>query len=91
VIADDPAVYLADFGEPAIAGGVTVRVIFDQPGQDLMSGRLANNQYEMLYVSSTLPGLLYGAQISIRGDAFKVINTNALDDGVMSRAVLEEA
>jgi len=81
--------FLADFGVAAIHGGASITVLFDVPGQDILSDRVSSDQYEITFRTTDMPGLLYGAQISIAAVAYTVLTVNTLDDGAFSRAVLE--
>ena len=81
--------FLADFGTFATYQGSIVTVLFDQPGQDILSGRVQSDQYEITYVDADMPGLSFGAQITICNAAYTVLSTNRIDDGAFSRAVLD--
>lgn len=89
MFAENLPAFLADFGVAAIYGGVTKKVLFDQPGHDILSGRVQSDQYEITYIESDMPKLLFGAQISIAGVAYTLLSTNKIDDGMFSRAILE--
>jgi hypothetical protein len=81
--------FLADFGVPVVLGGVSITAIFDQPGQDILSGRVQSEQYEITYVEAAAPGVLFGAVATIGGLSYTVLSTNSLDDGAFTRAVLD--
>lgn len=81
--------FLADFGVAATYGGEIFTVLFDTPGQDILSNRVSSNQYEMTYVVSDMPSLTFGQQITIAGVGYTVLQQNGIDDGAFARAVLE--
>jgi hypothetical protein len=81
--------FLADFGVAATYGGASILVLFDVPGQDILSDRVSSDQYEITFRTSDMPSLLFGAQIIIAAVAYTVLNVNKIDDGAFSRAVLE--
>jgi hypothetical protein len=85
---DFPDVFTVDFGVHANAGGYCAQVILSEPGQDILGGVIASNQYEIEYVTNELP-LGYGVPVIIGTQTFKVLQTYMLDDGVFSRAKLE--
>lgn len=89
MFAENLPAFLADFGVAAVHGGVTKTVLFDQPGQEILSGHVQSDQYEITYIEADMPGLLFGAQLSIGGVAYTLLSTNRIDDGAFSRAILE--
>jgi hypothetical protein len=89
VFVENLAGFLSDFGVPAIFSAGTVTVLFDTPGQDILSGRVQSDQYEITYRTADKPNLAYGVVLSIAGSAYTVLSSNPIDDGAFSRAVLE--
>lgn len=89
MFAENLSDFLADFGVAAVYGGVTYQVLFDTPGSDLLGARVSDVQYEMLYVTAQMPSLEYGNLITIAGKIYTVLNTNGIDDGGFSKAILE--
>ncbi len=81
--------FLADFGVDVVIDGTPTRALFDQPGQDILSGRVQSEQYEITYIEAAAPGVTFGATVTVAGVAYTVLATNSLDDGAFTRAVLD--
>jgi hypothetical protein len=64
-------------------------VIFDQPDVEVLGSRALSVQYEILYRTLDLPGLVTGTNITVNGHLYEVIDAKQIDDGVFSRAQLE--
>jgi hypothetical protein len=86
---ESPAAFLKDFGIGAFAGAVPFTVIFEAVGSDILSGRAQNTDYEITYLTSAVPTLLYGNSVTISGVPYTVLTSNLLDDGVFSKARLQ--
>jgi len=83
---ESPAVFLADFGVPATFGALTAQVIFDEPAQEELAGRVLSTEYTFTFRSSDLPGLVKDSEVTIGGNMYYVQYVVTLDDGVFSRA-----
>lgn len=81
--------FLADFGVPVVINGISTMALFDQPGQDILSGRVNSEQYEITYIEAEAPGVTFGALVSIEGATYTVLNTISIDDGAFTKAILE--
>jgi hypothetical protein len=92
-----PGTFLTDFAVAAVFGDSTVQAILSEPGEDLMGGKIASNQYEAEYLTSSLPALIYGNMITFSSGttvtiptvALKVLTSYPIDDGTFSRVKLE--
>jgi hypothetical protein len=89
VFAEDLTLFFADFGVTAVSGLVSAQVIFDALGMDILSGRVQSTTYEMTYRTSDFPALAYGDSVTINGVVYQVHGSNTLDDGQISKALLE--
>jgi hypothetical protein len=86
---EDISVFFTDFAATLIFGEYEAQVILSYPGEDLLGGAIASNQYEMEYAANTLPGLVYGSTVTIRSINFTVLQTYPMSDGVIYRARLQ--
>jgi hypothetical protein len=76
-----------------VPGVITVKGILSQPGEDIMGNRIASNQYELEYETSSLD-LAFGVSLTVTFQSgavqdFTVLQTYMVDDGVFSRVRLQ--
>jgi hypothetical protein len=86
---ENPLIFLEDFGITVTYGPYTLRGILSQPGQDLLGGRIESTQYELMFLTSQMPGVGYGSTLTIGGTVFTVLGTLQLDDGEFSTARMQ--
>ena len=90
MIAESLDSFLADYGVVATYNGNDVMVILDKPDSNVLGNRVMSIGYKITFKSVDLGNMLYGEAITVDGDAYKVLETNSLDDGVFAEAVLEK-
>jgi hypothetical protein len=72
------------------------RAIFDQPSDIVLDGQLVATDYQVTYLTSELPGIEQGAEISVTPDAtgepltFTTRARDAGSDGYLSTIGLQE-
>jgi hypothetical protein len=72
------------------------RAIFDQPGDIVLDGQLVTTDYQVTYLTSALPGIEQGAEITVTPDAtgeplaFTTRSRDAGSDGCLSTIGLQE-
>lgn len=86
---EDISIFFTDFAATLTFGRYQAQVILSYPGEDLLGGAIASNQYEMEYAANTLPGLAYGSAVKIGSTNFTVLQTYPMSDGVVYRARLQ--
>lgn len=85
---ENPLAFMSDFDVTVSFGAFVAPALLSEPGEDIMGGKIESNQYEIEYITSQL-NLSYGAEVTIQGTVFTVLDVNMVDDGVFSRARLE--
>lgn len=88
MIAEDPSVYLADFGVLAEFNGEQAQVLFDLADEDVLHGVAQSRSYVITFASADLPTLGHGDAIIVDGKSYQVHTVNTLADGVFSTAHL---
>lgn len=90
MITEDLAVFLADFGLPCVAGGVSFLGLLDQPDEllELQRASAHSRQYELKYCTADVT-LARDASLTVNGVAYTVREApRQVDDGAFSRALL---
>lgn len=88
--AEDPSVFLADFGVPCQAGSVQFVALLDQPDEAMHLQRAAplSRQYELVFATADV-ALARGVAVTVNGQAYHVREEpRQVDDGVFSRVLL---
>tara|TARA_Y100001972_G_C7400136_1_gene208152 strand:- start:195 stop:488 length:294 start_codon:yes stop_codon:yes gene_type:complete len=78
---EDLDVFLADFGQAVIRGGVTYKGILEQPDEIIADGLVMTTDYELTGKTSELGSLVFDDIISVDGDNYKVRQARKIDDG----------
>ena len=78
---EDLDVFLADFGQAVISGGVTYKGILEQPDEIIADGLVMTTDYELTGKTSELGSLVFDDIISVDGDNYKVRQARKIDDG----------
>ena len=87
---ESPEAFLADFGVPATFGSFAAKVILNEPDREILGTFAQSTMYEIEYVTTDLPGLVLGNQITVNGQLFYVnANPEAQDDGTFSKCKLQ--
>jgi hypothetical protein len=94
MFAEDPSVYLADFGVPCTSGGHTFTGIFDTPDDTLnMAGvNVFSTMYALLCQSADVvaAGIKGGSTVTVNGTAYTVRETLLQDDGAFTQINLSK-
>lgn len=91
MITEDLDGFLADFGVDATLGSVSAKVIFDMPDALLLNDAVMSTSYMITYRSDAFTGMVYGAAITVDGQAYTVNrDPMKIDDGAFSRAELSK-
>ena len=78
---EDLDVFLADFGQAVVRGGVTYKGILEQPDEIVADGLVMTTDYELTGKTSELGSLVFDDIISVDGDNYKVRQARKIDDG----------
>jgi hypothetical protein len=87
---EDPTVFLADFGVPVVAGGVTGLGILDMPDEYVADGMVISTDYTLKVATATFGRLLYGDAITVDGISYQVRDMTLIEDGVFARVQLQK-
>ena len=90
MIAEDPAMFLADFGVSVVAGAVTSVGIFDMPGEVIMDNMIISTDYSLRVRASEFSTLGYGSAVVVDGGNYTVRESRLLDDGVFLQLSLQK-
>jgi len=82
-------IYLADFGVSAQAGAHTGKVIFDTPDNINFDGMAQVTEFTALFRTADFPLLQVGGSFTVNGTAYRVLEVYLLEDGLFSRANLQ--
>ncbi|MEI6032462.1 MAG: hypothetical protein WCQ20_15060 [Synechococcaceae cyanobacterium ELA739] len=87
---EDLSVFLADFGVPVVAGGVTGLGILDMPDEYVADGMVISTDYTLKVATATFGRLLYGDAITVDGISYQVRDMTLIEDGVFARVQLQK-
>lgn len=94
MFAENPAVFLRDFGVPCAANGVSFTGLFDEPDDTLSMGgvNVQSTMYTLTLKSSdvTAATVASGGPITVNGAAFVVRDVMLIDDGIFSKLTLSK-
>jgi hypothetical protein len=82
MIADDPSLFLSDFGVSVTAGAVTGLGILDMPSEIILDNQVITTDYTLTCESAKFGALLYGDAVTVDGINYQVRNVVRLTDGV---------
>jgi len=87
--AEDQSIFLADFGLPVVANGVSGLGIYDAPGEYVGSdGAMMLSDPTVRCLGSLVTGLQYGDTITVDGLAYSVRENRPLFDGIWNQLFL---
>jgi hypothetical protein len=87
--AEDQSIFLADFGLPVVANGVSGLGIYDSPGEYVGDGGVMMlSDPTVRCLGSLVDGLQYGDTITVNGLAYTVRENRPLFDGVWNQVFL---
>ena len=89
-LSEDPTVFLADFGVPVVAGGVTGLGILDMPDEYVADGMVISTDYSLRVAAATFGRLMYGDGITVDGTNYQVRDMTLIEDGVFARVQLQK-
>jgi hypothetical protein len=86
---EDQSIFLADFGVPVVANGVSGLGIYDAPGQYVgADGLMMLTDPTVRCLMSLVAGLQYGDTITVDGRSYSVRENRPLFDGVWNQVFL---
>jgi hypothetical protein len=91
LLADDPSLYLADFGVSVVAGDVTGLGILDMPSEIILDNQVITTDYTLTCEAAKFGALLYGSQLTVNGVAYTVRTANLLTDGIFVQLSLQRS
>ena len=87
--AEDQSVFLADFGLPVVANGVSGLGLYDSPGEYVgVDGAMMLADPTVRCLASLVEGLQYGDTITVNGLSYNVRENRPLFDGVWHQVFL---
>jgi hypothetical protein len=87
--AEDQSIFLADFGLPVVANGVSGLGIYDAPGEYVGGdGAMMLSDPTVRCLGSLVVGLQYGDTITVDGLAYSVRENRPLFDGIWNQVFL---
>lgn len=78
---EDLSIFLADFGKPVVANGVSGLGIYDAPGRYTSEGVRISDEHMVRCLVSEFGGLLYDDSITVDGEPFTVRDNMPVGDG----------
>lgn len=87
MFAEDAALFMDGADATVVHGAETSRAWLDQPGADVLGGRVNSTDYQITYPAVAL-SLRSGEAVTVNGVAYKVRHAAPVDDGVFWQATL---
>jgi hypothetical protein len=78
---EDLTIFLADFGKPVVANGVSGLGIYDAPGRYTSEGVRISDEHMVRCLVSEFGSLLYEDSITVDGQPFTVRDNMPVGDG----------
>ena len=78
---EDLEVFFADFTDAVVYDSVTYKGILEQPDEIVADGVVMTTDYQLTAKTSELGTLIFDADLTVKGDAYKVRSTRKIDDG----------
>jgi hypothetical protein len=82
MFAEDPLLFLSDFGLPVSAGGTQGVGILDMPGEYVLDDMQISTDYMLRCEASKFGGLKYGDNVQIEANFYTVRENRLVDDGL---------
>lgn len=87
----DASVFFADLGDTVVHGATTGLGILDQPGIIEVDGvAVVSTDYRLTCLTSEFGSLVYNAQLTVAGVAYRVRDTRQIDDGLFCQIMLSK-
>jgi hypothetical protein len=87
---EDLSIFLADFGQPVVAGANTGLGILDMPGEYVLNDRVINNHHVLMAESLKFGAVSYGDSMTVEGLSYRVREGPLkLGDGAFCAILLE--
>jgi len=87
---EDLSIFLADFGQPVVAGANTGLGILDMPGEYVLNERVINNHHVLMTESLKFGAVSYGDSMTVEGLSYRVREGPLkLGDGAFCAILLE--
>jgi len=87
---EDPTAFLEDFGVAVTSGATSGLGILDSPGEYLIEEQVISTAYALRAEASKFGSLIYGANITVAGVLYNVLDNRLLDDGVFCLISLQK-
>ncbi len=78
---EDLDVFFSDFNDTVVYSSATYKGILEQPDEMVADGVVMTTDYMLTAKTTDLGALIFDADLTVNGDAYKVRSTRKIDDG----------